>query len=165
MKATGKVGLAAALALACGCLGCFSTWDIAPKSLRALDGYHEPDVAQIRDRNGDEVKFDRITELHFVDGDEGHSARAKFSQIQVHGSLFAGIMRPDGRPFTIDLSHVTAVEAKRYSAWKTGLAIGVPVGVAVVLSTVLVALSLSATTDDGSDSEALHARRAPGRRR
>jgi hypothetical protein len=122
--------------LAMASSGCFSTWDLAPRSLVALNGYHEPEKIPLTDTRGDELEFDRITELRFIDSSGAPSAKAKFSSIQVNGSTFTGAVRPDGRPLAIDLTQVSAVQAKRYSALKTGLAIGIPVGVVTIVSIV-----------------------------
>lgn len=145
-KITRSTGLLVGGALAMASAGCFSTWDIAPRSLGSLNGYHEPEKIPIADTNGNEVMFDRITELRFLDSTGAPRERAKFSAIQVNGSTFTGAVRPDGHPFAIDLAQVSAVQAKRYSALKTGLAIGVPIGVVTVLSIVAVAVLAASAT-------------------
>lgn len=145
----------AALALAVASAGCFSTWDVAPKSLTALNSYHAPQEVPIADTSGDPVAFGPGTELQFLGSEP---ARAKFASIRVDGSTFTGIARDDGRTVTVDLDHTMLVKAKRYSPVKTGLAIGIPVGVATILTVVgavIAARSANAGDDTGDWSYAL----------
>jgi hypothetical protein len=135
--------------------GCYSTWDIAPKSLESLNGYHEPEARPLADMTGEQVEFDHSTELRFTDT-SGVPKAEKFSSIQVNGPTFAGTVRPDNHPFLIDLKQVSAVEAKKFSALKTGLVIGIPVGIVVIASVIAIVVATSAG-DDGDDSSGLTA--------
>jgi hypothetical protein len=138
-----KTMLMGATLLALASAGCFSTWDLAPKSLASLDGYHEPQKVPLADVRGEEVVFDKSTELRFFQGDGEPRAKGKFSAIEVRGSQFTGAVRPDGHPLVVDLGQLSAVTAKKYSPVKTGLAIGIPVGVVFVATVVLVAVAVA----------------------
>jgi hypothetical protein len=155
-----RIGMIGGALLAMASAGCFSTWDVAPRSLTSLNGYQEPATVEMVDTSGDGHTFDKITELRFNTADGAPPVKAKFSSIQVNGSALTGTMRPDARPFAIDLAKVNAVEARRYSALKTGLAIGIPVGATVVLGIVAsVILATSGGSTVATDSSALHRRK------
>ena len=121
-------------------VGCYSTWDLSPKSLAPLNGFHEPAKVTLRDVDGSEFEFDHSTQLTF----EGSGALpAKFSAIQVSDTFFNGAARPDGRPVGVNLHEVRAISAKKFSVLKTVLAAGIPLGVALIIGIVAVAVAAS----------------------
>jgi hypothetical protein len=118
------------------CAGCYSTWDIAPKSLTALDGFHEPEARPLADMAGDEVKFDSNTELHFMDS-SGAPKNVKFATIAVSGTSLTGTTKPFNYPFAIDLRQVSEAQIKKFSWGKTALLVGIIIAAVVVTPIVL----------------------------
>jgi hypothetical protein len=117
--------------------GCYSTWDLSPKSLAPLNGFHEPAKVSLKDADGSEFEFDHSTQLTF----EGSGAApAKFSSIWVSDAFFNGTARPDGHPVGINLQQVRAISAKKFSALKTALAIGIPLAVVLIIGIIGIAV-------------------------
>lgn len=133
--------------------GCYSTWDIAPKSLGSLNGFHEPEARPLPDMRGDQVTFDGNTELHFVDN-SGAPKDAKFASIEMSGSMFTGVTKPNNYPFAIDLRQVNEAQIKKFSWAKTGLLVGIIVA-AVVVTPIVLGVVFGSSSDDGDGSSGL----------
>ncbi len=129
--------------------GCYSTWDIPPQSLPQLNGFHEPEKRPIMTADGDTMIFDRSTELRLADTAGGVTA-AKFSSIEVNGPTLTGTARPANQPIAVDLRQIVNVQAKKFSGVKTGLAIGIPIGVVTLLTVVLFVIVIGAAAGVGA---------------
>ena len=128
--------------------GCYSTWDIAPKSLATLDGFHVPEARPLVDMRGDEVTFDGNTELNFVDT-SGAPKGEKFAEIHIAGSALTGTTHPNNYPFTIDLKQVNEITIKRFSWGKTALLVGIIVA-AVVLTPIVLGIIFGTQDNSGN---------------
>lgn len=142
----GAVGRALALALLISNAGCFSTWDVSPKALHALSGFHEPAQVPLVDEDGSEFAFDRTTQLRF---NGANVPPTKFSSIQVNGPVFTGQARPDGQPIMVDLRQVRSVQVKKFSTLKTVLAAAIPLAVLTIFS--IVVLAVAGQSSSGGD--------------
>jgi hypothetical protein len=128
------------------CLGCFSTWDLAPTDLPTLRHFEAEGVIRMKDMRGEPFRFDKDTKLTFErDYPEGARGEAhRFSAIDgVDAHTLLGFDEGD-RQVTVDLTDVYRVEAKNFSVGKTvGLSVGVTLGVAAVAAAVLAVASAS----------------------
>jgi hypothetical protein len=109
--------------------GCYSTWDIDPRSIVSLNGFREGETREIWTAEEDpaEVKFTSDTELRFQDA-TGVEVSETFRAVHVQGRMFVGVERDQGTDIKVDLSRVT-VEAKNFSMGKTvGLSLGLGLG-------------------------------------
>jgi len=108
--------LALLLLLTSTCMGCYSTWDIAPSELKALDGYRAPLGRMIRDKSGAAVRVDASTELRFRAFTTKEELHARFDSIDVPtdrpAQLF-GVLHEDGRQVWVDLRQIGDVTARR----------------------------------------------------
>ena len=149
-----KVKCALLLAAVLVNVGCYSRWDLAPRSLVPLNDYSESHAVVLTDTGGGKVKFDSDTALHFTE--TAHTSREeKFLSIQTNGSTFTGTAQPDGHTFAIDLAQVVGIQAKKFSFFKTSIAIGIPVIVAATIIGAVVAAnsgSGASTDTSGTDS-------------
>ena len=132
-------------------VGCYSTWDVGPKALAPLNSYNEGTAVLLKDTDGSEFTFDRNTSLRFTSS-AGPSNETKFALTQINGSMLTGTARPDGHAFAIDLRQVFSVRARKFSYFKTGLAIGVPIAVTVaVVSIIASVMSNSSSNNNAGD--------------
>ncbi len=127
------LAIVTAVATTTSATGCYSTWDVAPRSLVRLDTFREGQTRQIERANSDggEVLFNADTELRFVDVNGGKVA-ARLSSVDLQGGRLVGIERKQNLPISIDLSRVASVQARNFSVGKTvGLSIGLGIGVPI----------------------------------
>lgn len=133
MKYETALAIVTAVATTTATTGCYSTWDVAPRSLSHLDTFRQGQTRQLEraDSNGEEVLFNADTELRFVDVNGAKSA-ARLSSVDLQGPVLVGVERRQNAPFTVDLTRVAAVQARNFSVGKTvGLSIGLGIGVPV----------------------------------
>jgi hypothetical protein len=135
------------------CLGCYSTWDVAPKDLHTLKGFQANAEIPIRDTDGTVFMFDEGTDLTFERSKPGEGVRYeshRFSSIgQVDSNALSGV-DDRNRGVTVDLTRVENVEAAKFSVGKTvGLSVGITVGVAAVAGIVLAVASSSLSGGGG----------------
>lgn len=129
--------------------GCYSSWDITPNSLAALNGYHypEPEPRMVVDVEGNSVPFETGSQLQLPP----MSKPEKFGAIQVNGPAFTGTTYPDGLTVSADLRQLSLVHMRKFSLWKTTLAIGIPVLALTITGVILDAvIGSNQTGDDGS---------------
>jgi hypothetical protein len=109
--------------------GCYSTWDIAPGSLRVLRGFREGQTRVISSEGREDVPFTSDTELFFR-GHDGLEVAAKFRSIEVRGSTFTGVEREHGALIEANLAGMTLMQAKNFSVRDTvGLSVGLAFGI------------------------------------
>jgi hypothetical protein len=141
-------GAVLAAVLTLPCVGCYTTWDIAPRELGKLDGYRAPAPTVIFDTKDEKVVVDEGLELGFTARDPAPGAPplapyarqelvVKFDAIDVHVApnewWLSGILHGDKRWIRVDLNQVKKVVAQRYSHGKTaGLVIGCVAGTAAI---------------------------------
>ena len=112
MKYETALAIVTAVATTTATTGCYSTWDVAPRSLSHLDTFRQGQTRQLEraDSNGEEVLFNA----------------------DLQGPVLVGVERRQNAPFTVDLTRVAAVQARNFSVGKTvGLSIGLGIGVPV----------------------------------
>jgi hypothetical protein len=139
-------GLMVGVMVATTCSGCYSTWDIAPQELTKLNGYREPQKVPLADQEGSELEFDRRTELSFYTAEGATQDKAKFSAIDVNGTVLSGAARGAPRTVNVDLATLSNVEARRFSVGKTVAAGAIPLGVLTVAITVLYVVAITNAT-------------------
>ena len=141
--------------------GCYSSWDIAPKSLEALNGYHypEPGTRMVVDVEGQPAPFETGTQLQFPQMPKPE----KFASIQVSGPAFTGVTYPDGLPVSTDLRQLSMVRMRKFSFWKTAFAIGIPVVILSIAGGILDAVLVANANQTGDDGSSLTT--APPRRK
>jgi hypothetical protein len=126
--------LVAASLLAGAASGCYSTWDIAPRDLRALDGFREGQTRVIAGAGDDEIEFTSRTELS-LRGTDGLETGGTFRSINVRGPIFYGIKREQGEYISADLSRMANVQVRNFSTGKTvGLSVGLGLGVPALVA-------------------------------
>lgn len=128
--------------------GCYSTWDIDPKSGVHLDGFREGQTRLLwtAGETPRSVEFTSDTELHFR-GDDNLKGSAKFRSIEVQGTVLQGVESEQGRPVTVDLSRVVEMEAKKFSVGKTvGLSVGLGLGIPAAYTFTMLVIALSTST-------------------
>ncbi len=125
--------------------GCYSTWDVAPRSLVRLDSFRAGQTRQIERADGDgEVEFNADTELRILDID-GRGVAARLSSVDVRGPLLVGVERSSNAPITVNLARTASVQARRFSVGKTvGLSVGL--GLGVPAATLGIAIAILAST-------------------
>ncbi len=122
--------------------GCYSTWDVAPRSMVTLNGYHSPDEVPLADTSGHSLLFTPNTELLFIDDAGMQQASAtNFSSVTLNGAIFSAVLQPNNNAFSINLEHVGNVKAKKFSPYMTALAIGIPIVIVVVALSVAIDLA------------------------
>jgi hypothetical protein len=113
------------------CIGCYSTWDIAPRELIKLDGYRAPAAATIVDKRGHQVEVDPKTELLFITVNKIPVVEARFTSIDVREApkewWLSGVLHGDGTAIRVDLNQIGRVKATRFSPGKTAVVVVVPV--------------------------------------
>ena len=139
-------GMVTGLIIATTCSGCYSTWDVAPKELTKLNGFRDRQKVEIVDQDGDPFVFDRATELSFQTADGTVQDKAKFSSIDINGSMLTGAARGAPRTVSIDLNTLSNIEARHFSVGKTVAAGVIPIGVATILLTAVYISALSSAT-------------------
>lgn len=111
--------------------GCYSTWDIDRRDLRALDGFRGQTIA-IKSMENESVEFTPSTELRFLRSD-GVEKDMYFGSIDIRGPILVGKERDSGQQLNLDLSRMRLVQARNVSPGKTLLAIGA-IGAAIPLA-------------------------------
>jgi hypothetical protein len=139
-------GLMAGVMIATTCSGCYSTWDVAPRELTKLNGYREPQQVPLVDQEGDTFAFDKRTELSFQTAGGATQDKAKFSAIDVNGTMFSGAARGAPRTVNVELGTLSNVEARRFSIGKTVAAGAIPLGVLTIAIVVIEVVAISNAT-------------------
>jgi hypothetical protein len=122
------------LALAVGCSGCYSTWDLAPKEVDKLQSFRAPEKIALTTKDGESVTFDQDTQLVTEDGN-GYRF-ASIDHADGHGELSGET--PEGNHIDLDLSASAGVRAKHFSVGHTVVAsVAVSVGLAAVAGIVV----------------------------
>jgi hypothetical protein len=139
--------LIAAAILAGSSAGCYSTWDIAPSALRALDGFREGRGRRLATEDGGEIEFTSGTEVHFT-GADGLSTSASFRAVSVRGATFTGVEREYGHYVSVNLSRMRGVQATNFSVGKTvGLSVGLGLGIPLVIGGIALAVTQATQSD------------------
>lgn len=139
--------LFAAALLAGPCAGCYSTWDIAPRALGALDRFRDGQRRRLATEDGGEIEFTSGTEIHFT-GADGLSAGASFRAVSVRGATFTGVEREYGHYVSVNLSRMRGVQATNFSVGKTvALSVGLGLGIPLAIGGIALAVSQMAGSD------------------
>lgn len=110
--------------------GCYSTWDIQPKSLHALDGFRVGSYTpSLQATNGEVIEFDESTSLQFKGNTFPVSDEIRFLSVDVEEEMLIGTMRGKGGRVQIDLSQLRGVRAQKPAPGKTaGMVLGIVAG-------------------------------------
>jgi len=137
-----RLALPLLAAAALSTVGCYTTWDIAPRNVGSLHVDQESGDKVIIANNGDFVVVDRNTELVFrSSAPRASMLDVKFESVGVVGGpaeprkewWLGGVLRGDGRGIRVDMNQVTSLAAKRYSPGKTtALVVGAVAAACVV---------------------------------
>lgn len=103
--------------------GCYSTWDLAPRAVLSLNGFHEGTPIGIETADGELVDINRETEFRFV-GTDKLDAQFKVQSIEVQGQILTAIEQKSGNPIDIDLARMQKAQVTNFSPGKTALATG-----------------------------------------
>ena len=96
-------------------------------------GIELPATLPLEDTAADPFEFDSDTQIRFRKADGLTLTTGNFAAIDVNGSVLTGRKRETDQPVTVDLTQVTAVEARKFSVVKTVCAaVGIPLGVATI---------------------------------
>ena len=91
--------------------GCYSTWDVTPRALVTLDGFHAPQQLSLHNKEFNSFTYDRDTTLRFR-GVDGLEAEAQFRSIKIEGSILHGITREAGEDLYVNLDRLKEVQAR-----------------------------------------------------
>lgn len=102
-------------------LGCYSTWDINPASLRHLDGFHKGEDRELTTNDGEQVPFSSDTALNIRMRDGSYVQGFRMRSVNIEeGRLVAtedGVGRV--RQLAIEISNVAYVKAEGPDGKKT----------------------------------------------
>ena len=107
------------LVTATNAAGCYSTWDIEPRTLLKLNGFRAGQTVQLPSWDG-EVDFDAESIVH-LEGKDGVEADIQFNAIQIQEPVLFGLTRPDRMALNVDLQRMSKVQIRKFSTTKTGL--------------------------------------------
>ncbi|HRI71348.1 MAG TPA: ferritin-like domain-containing protein [Polyangium sp.] len=145
MMNTRTIAMVSLVSTASMTTGCYSTWDLTPKGVVALDGFRTGQPIAISTTTNETIIFRDDSSLRFKAAN-GQETEAKFQSIAVEGSIFTGVEKEKGSRYVIDLSQMRSVQADVFSPGKTALAttgivvLGVPT---VAFAGLLIAIAAS----------------------
>jgi hypothetical protein len=135
MASKATLALVTVVATTTATSGCYSTWDIAPRTLVRLDGFREGQTRMLvsADAEREEVKFTADSELIFRDA-KGNQISGQFRSLDLTGPVLVGVRRDNNVNLEVDLSRSPYVSLKNFSVGKTiGATVGVVAAVPVTV--------------------------------
>ncbi len=142
MMNTRTIAMVSLVSTASMTTGCYSTWDLTPKGVVALDGFRTGQPITISTTTNETIIFRDDSSLRFQAAN-GQQTEAQFQSIEVDGSIFTGVEKEHGSRYVIDLAQMRGVQANVFSPGKTALATTgiVFLGVPPVAFAVLIAIA------------------------
>ncbi|HRI69833.1 MAG TPA: hypothetical protein PK156_36640 [Polyangium sp.] len=109
-----------ALMTASNAAGCYSTWDIEPRTLLKLNGFRAGQTVELPTSDGKTVNFNADSTVH-LEGNDGIETDAQLGVVVTHHSLLLAKTIPDAQTLNVDLGRLSRVQIVNSSSEKTGL--------------------------------------------
>lgn len=109
-----------ALMTASNAAGCYSTWDIEPRTLLKLNGFRAGQTVELPTSDGNTVNFNADSTVH-LEGKDGVEADVQLGVVVAHQSMLLARTIPDAQTLNVDLGRLSRVQLVNNSPEKTGL--------------------------------------------